>query len=193
MCKLFSTLFSLLFTILIAADSRAEIIVDVDVSDLSSVTFTTTDGFAEGTFDGLAGNGVTLADFFVGNSTTVRGQEIGSTLSVFNANDGSTRETLDRIWIANFGGGFTPNDVSFYDFGNAPIYSFDDQRALTGSAVFDLSTFTGLPNVGTVGNVYFDTPDNNQVIGQWRVVGVPEPTSGIVLAIGSMFFLRRRR
>lgn len=49
--------------VLSATNAKADIIVDVDMSDLSAVTFTTTEALAEGSFTGLTANGVTLKNF----------------------------------------------------------------------------------------------------------------------------------
>lgn len=196
MLKQFSLQFATLslFTLLLSANVNADIILTVDISDPSAVIFTTTDAFADGNFDGLSVNGITLKDFFDGNTFQLPGQTVGGSIAAISSADGSTRENLTGIWVANFGGGFTPNDVAFYDrlsAGNA-IFSFDSQRALTGSAVFDLTPFEGLPTVGTIGNVHFDNPDRNQILGQWQVINVPEPSTTILLAFGSVLVLLRR-
>jgi hypothetical protein len=185
---------ALLLTLIFAVEAQSEIVVEIDISDISAVTFTTTEALSEVNFAGSSANGIALQDFFVGNSTTASGENIGSTISAFNAADGSSRLALDRIWINNFVGGYTTNDVSFYNASAVEtIFTIEDQRALTGAAVFDLTTFTGLPSFGTVGNVYFDAPAQSQVIGQWRVTAVPEPSAGIVLAVGTLVLLRRKR
>jgi hypothetical protein len=185
---------ALLLTLIFAVEAQSEIVVEIDISDISAVTFTTTEALSEVNFAGSSANGIALQDFFVGNSTTASGENIGSTISAFNAADGSSRLALDRIWINNFAGGYTTNDVSFYNASAVEtIFTIEDQRALTGAAVFDLTTFTGLPSFGTVGNVYFDAPAQSQVIGQWRVTAVPEPSAGIVLAVGTLVLLRRKR
>jgi hypothetical protein len=189
----FVLLLPLLFVSLHASDVLADIIVEVDTSDLSAVTFTTTEAFAESSFQADSGNGITLKDFFVGNLTTVTATSSGD-ISVFDAADGSSRRPLPLIWIANFNGGFTPQDISFYSAAaTEDTFTLENQRALTGSAVFDLTTFSGLPADGTVGNIYFGRPDDNQVIGQWRITAVPEPSAGVILSIWTLMAVRRKR
>lgn len=181
-------------TILFSDQSKADIVINVDISDLSSVTFITTEAFAAGSFEGLGLNGITLRDFFTGNTSVVSGGLVDGEISVFDSADGSQERVLDRIWINTFNGGYTRNDVSFYTpEPSIPIFSFDDRRALTGSAAFDLTAFNGLPEIGETGNVFFDAPDRNQIIGQWRIVSVPEPASGMILMFSSLLLLRRRR
>jgi hypothetical protein len=187
----------LLTSLLTAADVQAEIIVNVDMSDLNAVTFTTTEAFAEGSFSGSTENGFTLKDFFAGNSTSVLGVDVGSTLSVFDDQNGLSRKSMTHLWVGRFlNGGFTLDDVAFYANELAtPIYSFDDRRALTGTATVNMTVFTELPSLGTTGNIHFNLPNENEIIGQWQVtaVAVPEPASGMLVGLGSLALLLRRR
>lgn len=182
--------FVILFSVHVSK-ANADIVINVDTSDLSAVTFTTTAAFASDSFLASSNDGIVLSDFFEGNTATVS-QDIGSTISAFDSPDAITRLALDWIWVNNSGGGFTINDLAFFQGNdNNDMYSFNDQRALTGSAVFDLSAFSGLPDFGMSGDIYFGNPNQNQVIGQWQVV--PEPSSAILIVAGSLVVASRRR
>ncbi len=191
MTKYYCLLMSFFALIFPPSIGEAGLVIRVNVTDPNAVTFETTESFASGNFQSIPFLGITLHSFFSGN-TTVMDNSISSTIAPFNSSDGSSRIELDRIFVGSFPGGFTPQDVNFYrDGAPGQIYSFLDQRALTGSAIANLTSMGGLPSIGAFGDVFIGNPDDNFIIGQWQAV--PEPTSLLLVATGSLLLLPRRR
>jgi hypothetical protein len=184
-----------LFTCLIMAApaaTRANILLTVDISNPAAVVFSSTTAFADDTFLDVdsAFNGVTLLDFFSDNNQVIDtplGAGAG-TLDVFDSTDGTSRSSLVNIWVGTWPGGWTPDDISFYE----PISEFDisflsDARALTGEVTYGLSGFNGLGS-NRMGNIVVGEPDSNSVIGQWQIVPVPGTAALLVLGMAGLFF-----
>jgi hypothetical protein len=169
--------------------SFAAVILEVDISDPTSVVFTPTAEFAENTFLNVdtSLDGITLLGFFSGNATaTDTALDFGS-IDVFDSSAGVTRSMLYMIFIDNYAGGFTLDDVSFYDDSSASfITSFlDTKTALAELASHDLSLFTGMPAPGAIGSFIVGNPDNNRIIGQWQVTAaIPAPAPATLALFG---------
>ncbi|MCB1676223.1 MAG: hypothetical protein KDI01_08030 [Halioglobus sp.] len=164
--------------------ARASVLLEVNISNPAAVTFTPTTAFADNEFLAVdtAFNGVTLLDFFSGNVAAFDGGLDAGSIDVFDTTDGSSRQALPNIWVGVWPGGWTTNDLSFYE----PVQTFaisflTTAPALVGAATHDLTGFTGL-GANRSGDLVVGEPDSNSVIGQWRVV--PAPSTAVLLALG---------
>lgn len=179
--------------------SHANVILEVDLSDPTAATFNSTSAFADATLADTVFNGITLTGFFSGNTTAVNFLNVDAgSLNVFNAADASTRFALFSWFVGTFVGGWTANDLNFFNNVTAdPLHMFDDQVALTGSATLDLSSLLGLPAVGSSGNVVIGEPNSGLVVGQWEITGreseVPAPASFLLLGLGLLILGCSRR
>lgn len=185
----------LLASILLPFASPAAVILVIDVSDPSQVTFTATNANAENNDDeSWLQEGISLIGFFQSsvadpslydfdapsNLWSPGGNFAYTTLVSINFTDPFSLTYLD---LSIFGSGFSTQDFST----SAP--------ALTGSATADLSAWLAfLPAAGTTGDinsgdgVSFEGP----VIGQYAVV--PEPsTTGLLVCSGLLCLARARR
>jgi hypothetical protein len=172
-----------------------DVIVTVDVSDPNAVVVSGTTASALTGETATGFDGITLKNLMPGNLLITENEQL-DVLLLFNTPAGTTRHSLRWMLIKNFPGGYTPNDLTMYDFNSNPdpnIYVFTDKQAIAGSFTVDLDGF-GISPVGTVGDVYIGEPNNIKIIGQWQVVSVPEPSS---TGLAAIFFiamsLRRRR
>jgi len=200
--RVFRTASALLALALTGFGSAAQsaVILEIDISDPAAVTFTTTDAFSQINAEALSfDSGVTLLDFFTGNT-----EAIDSTLDA-GAIDVPTDEgfeALSRIFVGSFPGGWTLDDLNFYeDLTGDPQFTMSftsDARALAGSATHDLSGMGLLPAAGTIGSLITGTPDAEEllVLGQWRIAGavaVSEPSTLALLCFGLLGFVGLRR
>ena len=163
----------ILTTNILALQTYADVIITVDISNPAAIFFQTTSNNAEAAFTDTAFNGVTVKDFFSGNSTTANEMATSGSIEILDSATATTMTPLDNIYVGSAAGGYTTNDFTFYDatgVGSPTIFSFANQRALSGSVTFDLSTFTGLPAYGETGDVYIGRPNDGQIIGQWMIV-----------------------
>ena len=156
----------------------ADVVIVVDVTDPSAVTFTPTVSLPEVTVGPYNSNdfGVTLVDFFDGNATKINGGgfDVSGELNVLDSTSGMSRSPLVGMFVANYAD-WTMQDVNFYNFGLLFDVYFDvSQPAFTGqyTANFTNLGFTGVPVAGTTGNVITSSPGSPQVIGQWQVVAL---------------------
>jgi hypothetical protein len=179
--------------------ANANIILEVDLSDPSAAIFNSTAAFADATLDNNVFNGITLIGFFGGNTTEVDFLPTDSgSINVFNAPDASSRFALVEWFVGVFVGGWTLNDLNFFD-DNAPdlVHFFDDEIALTGTATLDLSALVALPALGTSCNVIIGEPDSGLVVGQWVIVAdaseVPTPNPLLLIVIGLLMLGHSRR
>ena len=73
--------------------SHAEVVINVNATDLSAVKVSTTTAFADAIYTASSADGVTLKDFFNGNTTAIN-QSIGSTISAYDSSDASSEWPL---------------------------------------------------------------------------------------------------
>jgi hypothetical protein len=174
--------------------AHAAVILQVDVSDPMAVVFTSTAAFADNTVlnaDSL--DGIALLSFFSGNVGTLDTSLDSGAINVFDSTAGTTRQPLDRIFVDTFSG-ITPLDLNFYELSSGSGFDMsflDTETALTGLASHDLSALTGLPTLGTLGDVFAGGLASSNIIGQWNVV--PEPSTAALMTLGLIGLASRRR
>lgn len=182
----------------VSGSVQAAIILQIDVSDPTAVTFMPTAAFSEITVDESAFNGITLLDFFAGNSVELDSPVESGAIQV--PTDGGFA-SLPYIFAGVYPGGWTLNDLSFYDPFTVFTMNFaDDAAALAGSAIHDLSGMGMLPSAGMLGTLITGEPNApaRLVLGQWQIVGavaVSEPSTLVLLSIAllAVVGLRRRQ
>ncbi len=137
--------------LVVAATSQAAVLIEVDISDPSAVTFTATSAFSS-LFDDSATNnsGVTLQSFFETAELIAFTAMPGSTLTPSGTTSSFTG------FFNNFGS-LTQFDLNF--FRSAPDGDIQGQvfstttPAFSGVAVLNLS-FADLPLFGTTGSIF---------------------------------------
>lgn len=156
------------------------VLLEIDVSDPTVVSFTATDGLSLITAGD--GNATTLLDFFVAPPTVTEADLPGLVGDLTAAAQGSLLDAF-RIPPGNRSLRFT-RDGGF----NSGDY-VADQLAFTGSSTLDLS-LTSLPAVGTVGSINVNSLGTGSTIGSYLVI--PEPSSLTLLTLGGLVAARRR-
>lgn len=182
------------------------LLLEIDASDLSAVTFTATYAFATATTSATDGvDGLTLLNFFSGNSADFVSSAFPSGgLAVCDDSQYDSRfllnhlETQDRTGAGE--GGWTTNDLQFWG-GNTSMFFNTARIALDGSVTYDF-TGTALADdflaAGTTGSVITGTPDSPTTLGTWKITAsvtpVPEPSTLALLLAGSLgMWMRQRR
>lgn len=186
---------SLLAGLLLPLASPAAVILVIDISDPSQVTFTATNAHAQNNDnDSTLEDGFSLIGFFKvsvtdpslyyfdvpSNLRSPGGNFAYSTLTSVNFEDPLSDADLD---LSIFGSGFSKQNFST----GAP--------ALTGSSTADLSDWLDfLPAIGATGNIYsgYSIVFERPLIGQYTVV--PEPSAiGLIACGGLISFTRTKR
>lgn len=182
------------------AQVQGAVVLEIDVSDPSAVTFTSSGGMSS-TLSSLDASleGFTIENFF---STEVDlFGALGGTLSPTVGTSSAYSAIGTFNYSANNGTFTAGDDLSVYVSGSegADSQVFNTTTAaFVGAASIDLSAFiASLPAPGTSGHIitgYFQsgTPDHGEVIGQWSVTAVPEPSSTALWALGMAGMLLRR-
>ena len=179
-----------ILTLLNSGPADAAVLIEVDISNLSAVTFTATSANASqnvASYD--AWNGVTLDNFFNGNNTSAETVAIGSLWALNGSGTGSTQ--LGKIYINNTYGNWSRNDVNFYNDAGVNISFNTSEQAFTGTLSYDLSGFTGFRTVGSSGDIIAGDPGSAPIFGQWQII--PEPSSALLVLASSLYFILRRR
>jgi hypothetical protein len=199
-----------ILTMLCWIPTRAQILLTINDSDSSHVTFTATGTAPFANPVGGLGGDVDLVHFFsTGESNGNFAQDAGSTLAT-SPIAGFQSFFIQAQSDTYSSGGFLiapALDLDLYGTTNSTgasnVYQ-SNVAAFVGSATFD---FTGvfspgdLPSAGTTGAIVagdsFDLSYGTApiTIGEWEVVATPEPSSWI-LGTGSValfFYLRRRQ
>ena len=161
-----------------ARSGDAPLLMTVNVFDPNAVTIDSNMANAVCSLSTSGNLGVTLTDFFDDNTVTIdtplENNGAGE-FQVFGAPDASFTRSLNGIFVGIFPGGFTPDDLNLYSTqgGEFDIFTVVGQPTVQGSAVQDLSNFSGMPVAGDSGNVVIGETDDNQVIGRWEVISEP--------------------
>lgn len=181
-----------------ATSASAAILVTVDITDPTAVTFTGNDVQPIASDSTSVFRGFTLLDFLTGAST-----QAFFTDNQSNFRARGSQVALRDIFFPTSGGGDDLNIYNSPSFG-ANINLRTDRRAFANTLVADLSSIASLlPGVGTFGQIILgDNPTANQrrnpVVGAYEVVGVapvPLPAPGLLLigAIGAVAATRKRK
>lgn len=191
--RLWSAAILLLCFALMPLRAGAAVILVIDISNPSAVTFTATGAFAQNDDDdSFSISGISLIDFFQASFSD-------SDLHYFSSSNLRSPEgdfpysTLTSIAF------FDPFSSEYFDL--SIFYdSFSGQGfstsapALTGSAVANLSAWLAyLPTAGTTGNIHSGDGifSSGPVIGQYSVV--PEPATAGLLLGATLLAIRRAR
>lgn len=195
---------------LAAVPSRAAIVLIVDITNPSAVTFTATGAFSQNdeSYHTLGDDGITLQNFFSsptvngnGDPAALYGALTSSDLQAYNAPYPTRPSTETPVYTH-----FYSIDWNLQSDGSNRVdlnlllpSSWDDQTfsttspALSGSATADLSPWISQISLGG-GNIRGDGRyfQSGIIIGQYVVI--PEPATSL-LAIGAlgMLAIRRRR
>ncbi len=184
---------------------RAEVLLEIDVSNPSAVVFTATDAFsAQNHNSATTYDGISILNFFTSNSAFIDYNDqavpgdwafVSSDLSPSGTADlydsiGTFNIEVSTSWAAG-------NDlcINGYQKYSTQVFS-TSQTAFTGSAVKDMAggfqdNSAYLPAVGTMGDIIVGYEQSNPVIGQWQIV--PEPSSIGLILVGGLGLVRCRR
>ena len=144
--------------------AQAAVILEIDVSDPSAVIFTPTAAFSEVNASVDAFDGITLLDFFTGNTTVLDETIDSGTINVLDAGTAG-RSPLTYIFAGPYTGGWTFDDLSFYEPLVPFTQQFSDQvAALSGGAIHDLTGLGALPVPGTIGTLITGAPDDSPLL-----------------------------
>ncbi len=180
--------------LLSASVARSDVVLTVDISDVSAVKFTATPSFSQTANNTIRGqDGVTLVNFFSGSATQPIGIT-GGALSVqglsvgFDSASGSSLGSPVNTFLG----------LNFRNNGNEEFQVFSlNSPVFSGYTTLDLSANAGvIPTAGAVGNIFGGNSNtSNPLIGQFAVI--PEPaTTGLLVGLGGLVLaagLRFRR
>lgn len=174
--------------------SHAEVILRIDISAPSRVTFTATGAFAQNDdFDTYLNSGFTLISFFSVEPGDL--QAFFETPSDLYSPGGNFAYTeVLNMSFTNFMGPYT--DLNVFGSGFSTQDFSTSEAALYGSAEIDLSPWISLLTLGT-GDIYAGDGGfgSGPLIGQYEVV--PEPAALPLAAAGAamawLHFTRRKR
>lgn len=180
---------------LAAGSASAAVVVTIDISNPAAVVITTTSANSaiNGTQPVNFSAGISFLNFFTQNESMLAENPISGNWTAAGTGTSYNRMVTFVYEDPDIAPGV---DLSIYNLqaalSNNQVFS-TSQAAFTGSSVVDLSAFTHLPAVGTVGSVNLGFKSSQGgTIGQWQVV--PEPASCGLAVLGAMAaFLRRRR
>jgi len=174
----------------VTQSAQAAVLIQVDISNPSAVTFTSTDAFASindstsTMFDGVTFDEIFSASSLV--SETYAGLT-GSGLFPPTTTGLAYDDTLTA------GDGVSTTDLNFYANTGSPTQSFSTGApAFSGSATVNIAGVT-YQSVGYIGEILAGYADGGSFdsIGQYQIV--PEPGSLALLGPGGLLITRRRR
>lgn len=186
--------------ILLAGTARSQsVVLEIDWSDLSAVTFTATGANSFSNYAGTStiGDGLDLINFFT--STRPGDSSVGAATSSSLYHNLTSTLFFNNIVVWDYAseGNDDTRDLNIYlsGVGSSTVFTYSTATtALTGTATFDLSsksTYTDyFPALGTEGDIYIDL--GGPQIGRWKIVGaataVPEPSTYAAI-LGAIAFL----
>ena len=196
---LFSQLAALiLFMFAGAQKASSEILLIVDASSPSAVSFASTEGLSQITYQNEPGDypHLFLRDFF--GSDLAEGFDDSVPLMAGDLRSGETAVTFDYINSSAAMGGW-PRVFAFYYDSDAEQSAVAGQRALFGSATLDLTEvgytdpadLTDFLPVGCVsGALHFGAfSEPSEVIGQWQTSQCPVAGSSVSVPTLSAFLV----
>lgn len=187
----------LAFFVSAASSTYGAVLISINISDISAITFTSTSNTASANSSlNASSQGFTIEEFFVGAPTLT--YTIGNVTGTLTPTVGTT-QTYVAVGTYDFSGGteaFGPgNDLNFTAGGNAGANSqvFDTGTAVfSGVAILDLSGYSGnMPTVGASGSIYPGFSIGPSVAGEWVVV--PEPSTFLLSGLAGLMGISRRR
>jgi len=186
----------LVASLLLASPSYAAVLITINISDISAVTFSATGGLsAVNSSLSASANGFTIENFFTGSPSIVYGDNVTGNLSPIVG----TTQAYSRTGTYDFSDGteaFKPgNDLNITAGGstgaNSQVFS-TGSPVFNGVATMNLSAFAAnLPTDGATGAIYPGFSSGPSA-GEWVAV-VPEPNSILLLGIAGMLGFFRRR
>lgn len=188
----------LAFIISVATPTHGAVLLSIDLSDPSAVTFAATSNGSYGNSNLNASiDGFTIEGFFSGSPTVafVPGNVTG-TLTPIQGTRQTYTNTATYVFSELLVTGGPGNDLLFRAGGaagaNSQVFS-PSFPAFSGTAVVNLSgVASNLPGAGATGNIYPGSDSGTPALGEWRVV--PEPSAFLLFgAAGMMGTLLRRR
>ena len=174
-----------------AAASRSAVVLTIDTTNLSAVTFTATSAFSQTTDSAtFAQDGITLLNFFTAAAPTLPGFVSASLHSR------GTTGAFDSVARSTY---LTPGSyrsLNFFDNGNSGAQSFSTgAAAFSGVLTLNLTADAGvLRAYGYQGDILGGDSSSvtHPVIGQYSVI--PEPaTTGLLIGLGCLFAVATRR
>lgn len=200
-----SSLILALTCVALSSPAQAGVVLQVDLSNLNAVTFSSVNQNAQNSTSVDALYGISLMDFFTSATFAPQTPSGINTVSVGLSPTGSGQD-IDTYYSVGSNGSYTGLTLNLTGGSSlGTTWSFNSSsRAFSGSATadFHLIPSGGLPLVGATGDIkigaYGSVVEPGTIIGQWEVVNlaaVPEPASvGVVagLVLGGFAFARRR-
>lgn len=179
-----------------AAVSHAAVVLTVDISNLSAVTFTATPAFSQSANNTIAAqDGITLLNFFALPAPSPVSFAAGTTSTLEANGMTSAYNAVARSTLSSPGAYLSLN---LYRSGSSQTENFaTDTAAFTGALTLNLgANSSALLGLGSVGDIVGgDSSTANPLIGQFAVI--PEPaTTGLLIGLGGLLAvagLRRRR
>lgn len=171
---------------------RAQVLLTVDISDPSSVTFTATGTAPAADATGTYSAPIQFKGFLTANPGAT-GQATAS--STILATEGATHYLNTVLWGKP---SLVQTTLSLRNGSSSENFLTTDP-AFAGSAAFDFSSISSyLPAAGATGNLVVSTGGSSSgtVIGTYSVTAVPEPADyALVCAVAALVFAvwRRRR
>lgn len=186
--RVFAPALMMTSTLSVSAQSADQILLEIDITDLSAVKITSTGNFSIINDDSsTVTDGVWLQGVFsTGGTATYTASS--STLMPAGSTDIYAEVYNDYKPL------ITVDDWGIYGSSAQPQDFQTNTAAFIGSLTADFSSSSSVfSTAGTTGEIYVGDGNNgsNAVIGYYQIV--PEPTSITILAGAGLLILRRRR